>query len=115
MFFISPFIRYSDHNLWMVQGAWPPWMQSITYRRLDLKKVRVIRDWMLCHLQNRQTDDNDEGVFLCAFAVELGQVVRATPLTVYNGASTSTPFTVYNGVSTSTPFTVDNGETTGRR
>ncbi|KAF3561425.1 hypothetical protein DY000_02011988 [Brassica cretica] len=57
--------------------------------------------------------------------VELGQVVRATPLTVYNGASTSTPFTVYNGaststpftvyngVSTSTPFTVDNGETTG--
>ncbi|KAG2277889.1 hypothetical protein Bca52824_060444 [Brassica carinata] len=59
--------------------------------------------------------------------VELGQVVRATPLTVYNGASTSTPFTVYNGasrstpftvyngVSTSTPFTVDNGETTGRR
>ncbi|WZZ85623.1 hypothetical protein YC2023_114202 [Brassica napus] len=38
--------------------------------------------------------------------VELGQVVRATPLTVYNGASTSTPFTVYNGASRSTPFTL---------
>ncbi|KAH0909183.1 hypothetical protein HID58_032504 [Brassica napus] len=59
--------------------------------------------------------------------VELGQVVRATPLTVYNEVSTSTPvtvynevststpLTVYNGASTSTPFTVNNGESTVRR
>uniref|UniRef100_M4F862 Thioredoxin reductase n=1 Tax=Brassica campestris TaxID=3711 RepID=M4F862_BRACM len=58
--------------------------------------------------------------------VELGQVVRATPLTVYNEVSrstpvtvynevsTSTPLTVYNGASTSTPFTVNNGESTVR-
>mgnify|MGYP003362351019 CR=1 FL=1 len=82
---------------------------------------------MLFDLKNRQKDDIDEGVLLCAFAVELGQVVRATPLTVYNEVSrstpvtvynevsTSTPLTVYNGASTSTPFTVNNGESTVRR
>lgn len=117
----------------MVQVAWPPWMQSITCRRLDLHRVRVIRESvgrgpidkllslfpLICCVISRtvKKDNIDGGVLLCAFAVEPCQVVRAAPVTVERGqAVRAAPVTIEFGqVVRADPLTVYNGVSESRR